>query len=336
MRAAVYHGPGQPLRIETIDDPTPGPRQVVIQVERSGICGTDLHLTDGHGMIEAPPGTVLGHEYSGVVVARGSDAGSFSEGQRVTALAMPACGLCPSCVRGELVWCDGAEKIGAITGAYAEYVSVGAAATVALADGVSFELGALVEPLAVALHGVELSQASVGDSVVVLGAGPIALATVYWLRARGVDDITVVARSSRREAVARRMGARAYVAIGDDLSAAAAIGRAPIVFEAAGNAGALASALQLVRPRGTIVGMGFHDEPDPVIPALFVMAEVKLQFAMMYSRRDFEVTIDTLRERPVEAAQLITATVSLGELPTIFEDLRGASPHCKVMIAPQQ
>jgi (R,R)-butanediol dehydrogenase/meso-butanediol dehydrogenase/diacetyl reductase len=314
----------------------PGEREIVIQVERCGICGSDLHMTDGAGLIEVPAGSVLGHEYSGVVVAVGKNVDSVTVGDAVSALAMPACGRCPSCLAGELMWCEGADKL-IPSGAYAEYISVGAASAVPLAEGLGFDLGALVEPMAVAHHAVELASAKPGDRTIVLGAGPIALATVYWLRERGIDDVTVVARTSRRKDVASAMGATDFVASGEHVDDSGGIGIDPghIVFEAAGNQGALASALGLVRSRGTIVGLGFHDEPDPVIPALFVMQEVRLQFAMMYSKRDYTAAMDSMRKRPEAAAQLVTSTVSLDELPSAFEALRGQSNQCKVLVAPQ-
>jgi len=333
MRAAVYKGPDQGLAIETIPDPEPGQREVVIRVESSGICGTDLHMTDGHGLVEASPGSVLGHEYAGEVVAIGSDVHGVTSGQRVTALAMPACGQCGPCQSGDLLWCEGDDKIAATTGGFAEFVAVGAAATVPLPDGVTSELGALAEPLSVAHHGVELASLHGDERIVVIGAGPIALAVTYWIRSRGIGQVTVVARTARREALARAMGAASFVATteGQTLSE---IEKADIVFEAAGSRGALSQALEYVRPRGTVIGLGFYDEPDTIVPALWVMPEIRLQFAMMYSKVDFAASLEELREHPEDLGRMITAVIPLGDLPKMFTDLRGPSNQGKVLVNP--
>jgi (R,R)-butanediol dehydrogenase/meso-butanediol dehydrogenase/diacetyl reductase len=288
-------------------------------------------MTDGNGSMECPAGVVLGHEYAGEVVAIGRDVKTIRVGDRVTALAMPACGRCDSCARGELMWCTGDEKLFALTGGFAEYICVGEPAVMRLHEALSWEQGALVEPLAVARHGVELADPDSGQRVAILGAGPIAMATLYWLRERGLSDVLVVARSTQRKQYAMDLGARSFDVLDDDAIDGV---NAEIVFEAAGTVGALTSALALTAKRGMVVSYGFCDEPDAFVPATALMKEVSIQFAMMYSRHDFEETICSLATSPSDPMTMVSEIVPLDRLPLSFEALRGPNQQCKVMIDP--
>ena len=331
MRAAVFQGVEAGLSVEKIDDPAPGPRGIVVRVRRCGICGSDLHMTDGNGLMQCPVGTVLGHEYSGEVVEIGTDVKAVGVGDRITALAMPSCGRCASCELGEPMWCTGDDKDFALTGAFAEYTCVGESAVVKLPGELSWEQGALVEPLAVAHHGVELARPHQGQRVVILGAGPIAMATLYWLQERGVGDVAVVARSPQRRQYAIDLNASSFDVM-DELE----IGdvNAEIVFEAAGTVGAVASSLAMVAKRGKIVSYGFCDMPDAFVPATALMKEVSIQFSMMYSKHDFAKTMQSLVSAPSDPRSMISETVSLDGLPSAFAGLRGSNQQCKVMIDP--
>lgn len=330
----MYQGVDLGLQIEELPDPVAGPNDVVLKVERCGICGSDVHMTDGVGVMECPAGMVLGHEFAGEIVDVGKDVTGLAVGDRVTALAVPGCGRCAACLAGDLLACSAAEvdKVYG-SGAYAEYVRTVGAGVVRLPDAVDWEAGALVEPLAVALHGVRLADAQPGDRVTILGAGPIALSALAWLRARGVDDVTVVATSSRREGYARELGATEFVAI-DPADPATHPQGADLVLEAAGTPGAIGIAFGVARPRGTVVSFGFCDVPDGFIPALVLVKELKLQFSMMYDRSEFETTVEALATGMVRPASMVSEVVGLAELPVAFSALHGTNEQCKVMIDP--
>ena len=209
MQAAVFRGPGTGLVVEERATPVPGPREAVVKVHRAGICGTDLALTDGTGFLQASAGAVLGHEYSGEVVDVGSAVTRLSVGDRITALAaIPACGECPNCLAGELQWCTGDGKLFPASGAYAQFAPVPEPQAVKIPPGLSLADAALVEPFAVALHGWILGEVPADANVLVLGAGPIALAVVYWARRMGAGRIAVQATSRRREKYCARDGSR--------------------------------------------------------------------------------------------------------------------------------
>jgi len=335
MRAAVFQGAGQKLRVEQRPDPAPGPGQVVLRLGACGICTTDVSVTSGRGSIQVPPGFVPGHEYAGEVVALGAQVERLRVGDRVAVLPCPSCGTCASCLEGEPWWC--ANETPPQPGGFAEYAAVNERDTVLLPEPLTLADGALVEPLAVGLHGVHLAQLDPGDRVLVLGAGPIGLATTFWARRLGAGRIAVMATSRRRERFASELGASAFLVAGEDpaAQAAEALGGPPrIVIEAAGVAGALARALDVVADRGTVLALGFLTVADSFVPALAMRKQVRLQFAWAYGMRDYRHVVETLAAGAVQPRAMITETVSLDGLVDVFETLRGPNQQCKVMVEP--
>jgi threonine dehydrogenase-like Zn-dependent dehydrogenase len=337
VRAAVFHGAGQKLSVERVADPTPGDRQVVVRVESCGICGTDLTMTSGHGIMHWQPGDIPGHEYSGEVVALGPGVERLSIGDRVSQMAIySCCGRCESCRMGNEAWCTGTDQSLGCAFGFAEYALVGETQAVKLQEGLSWDDGALVEPIAVGLHGVDMSDLRPGANIAVIGAGSIALAAVYWARRRGAGRIVVVATSNRRERFARLMGATDFVS-GDDPVAAVhelAGGPPPVVFEAAGVPGALTTAIDMVGPRGTVTVLGACSEPDTFVPIVALAKQVRLQFSFVYGSGDYKTVMSALATDPDGPRLMVTDRVTLDGLPDIFESLRGRSPACKVLVKP--
>lgn len=335
MRAAVFQQVGKLLDLQQLQDPTPGAGQIVVKVERCGICGTDLHMTGDH-TLGIPAGFIPGHEVAGEVVAKGADVTHLKIGDRVTTLPIMGCGKCVNCLARHPMWCTHPQ--GFISGGFADYMLAGAPESVRLPTTISASDGALVEPLSVALHGVALAQLQPGARVLVLGPGPIGLGVIYWARKFGAGKLVVTGSSRRREVFAMTMGGSAFVLESETTKAdiERVLGGAPdVVFECVGKPGILQQALDRVRPRGTVVSLGYCTSPDTIIPAAAMMKEIRLQFSNVYSIGDFEYSIDTLAAGAVEPATMITDTVSLTALPEFFETLRqpGSAP-CKVMIDP--
>jgi (R,R)-butanediol dehydrogenase/meso-butanediol dehydrogenase/diacetyl reductase len=335
MRAAVFQGAGKPLEIQTLTDPTPGEGQVVVKVERCGICGTDLHMTGDH-TLGIPAGYIPGHEIAGEVVAVGKHVSNLKIGDRVTTMPIMGCGKCASCLSHQPMWCT--NPFGFHSGGFAEYLLGGARESVKLSGTISAQDGALVEPLSVGLHGVALAQLQPGAKVLVLGPGPIGLAVIFWARRLGAGKIVVTGSSRRREDFAMTMGASSFVVESEHSGAdiERALGGAPdVVFECVGKPGILQQALDRVRPRGTVISLGYCTAPDSIIPAAAMIKEIRLQFSYTYGIRDFEYCIDTLASGAVQPAAMITDTVKLQDLPEFFETMRKpGSPACKVMVAP--
>ncbi|CAN7457887.1 alcohol dehydrogenase catalytic domain-containing protein [Phenylobacterium sp. LjRoot225] len=332
MRAAVFKGAGQPLAIETLDDPKPGPGEVILKVHRCGICGTDLHLTSGHAF-DFQPGTVLGHEYSGEIVEVGSGVEGFRTGDIITAVPSVGCGHCAACAEGNPVLCHETKPV---FGGYGEYLRAPASAAVKLPSTLSLADGALVEPLAVSLHALRLATMRPGDKVLVLGGGAVALTTIYWARRLGAGRIVAASRSERRAALALEMGADAFVQSGDAEVAevSEALGGSPdIVFECVGVPGIIQKAIAHVRTYGQVLSLGFCIDPDTIMPAMAALKAVKLGFPVGYALRDFQYSAETLHAGRVDPARMISSTVSLEQLPATFEMLRGPNTETKVHVA---
>ena len=337
MKAAIFKKPGTPVVIETVPDPTPGEGQVVIKVNRCGICGSDVHLTSSQaGPFGYPENAPLGHEFAGQVVALGKGVETLKVGDAITAFPFSGCGRCATCLAGRPNFC---REFAGMVGGMAEYLLVNERTALRLPAGMALADGALVEPLAVGLHGVALARLSPGARVQVIGAGTVGLSVVYWAKRLGAGKIVVSATSRRREALARQMGADAFVApsAGEDLAALVArelSGPPDVVFECAGQVGLLGQAVHCVKPQGDVVSLGFCTSPDAVLPALATWKEVRILFSMTYSVQEFAYVAESLAAGNVVPRALITSTVSLKEFPATLDALRGPSEQVKVMVDP--
>jgi threonine dehydrogenase-like Zn-dependent dehydrogenase len=333
MKAAVYPGEGQALVLETLPDPEPRAGDVIIKVHRCGICGTDLHLTSGHPW-DFPAGTIAGHEYSGEIVEVGANVTGYKKGDFITALPSTGCGHCEACYRGNLALCHNAPGV---MGGFGEFIRVPTSVAIKLPSTLSLADGALIEPLAVGLHGVRMSRMQPGDRVLVLGAGAVALCAVYWARRLGAGRIVAASRSQRRAAMALAIGADAFIPYGKNETAEvleALGGPANIIFECVGTPGFLTKAIQHAAPFGQVLSLGFCTEPDPIIPAMAGFKGVSLQFPVGYSLQDFQYVADVMDNGHADPKMLITSVVALDELPMVFERLRSPNTDTKVQVSP--
>ncbi len=335
MRAVVMQGLHQPLTLETVDDPTPQAGEVVVKVGRCGICGSDLHMTEdpAYGINK---GDVLGHEFAGEVVALGKGAEGLKIGDLVSVIPLKSCGHCASCTSGEVAWCD---AFGLQGGGYAEYAVTKPNQCIRLPQSASLADGAIIEPLAVALHGVNMSGMKPGDKVLILGAGPIGLAVAFWARRKGASDVIIQDLASFQEARALEMGATAFCVSPDDPigSVEQMLGTKPdIVFECVGVPGLIAQAVEQVRKRGTICLLGLCTRPDTFNSFAMLSKEVRLITSAFFTRQEYEEALDALDAGAAEPRALVTDTISLADTPARFEALRKRTHECKVLIAPGQ
>lgn len=335
MRAVVMQGLHQPLALETLDDPTPQTGEVVVKVGRCGICGSDLHMTEdpAYGINK---GDVLGHEFAGEVVALGKGAEGLKLGDLVSVIPLKSCGHCESCKSGEVAWCD---HFGLQGGGYAEYAVTKPNQCIRLPQSASLADGAIIEPLAVALHGVNMSGMKPGDKVLILGAGPIGLAVAFWVRRKGASDVIIQDLATFQEARAMEMGATGFsVSPGDPVrSVEQMLGTKPdIVFECVGVPGLIAQAVEQVRKRGTICLLGLCTRPDTFNSFAMLSKEVRLITSAFFTRQEYEEALDALDAGAAEPRALVTDTISLADTPARFEALRKRTHECKVLIAPGQ
>jgi len=334
MKAAIFHAPGEPLCITDIPDPTPGVEEVVVKVARCGVCGTDIHSTSGHGFTY-PSGSQIGHEYAGEIVAIGKGVSNLKLGDRIAALPVVGCGHCEYCRTGIDVLC---RYFRGYAGGAAEFALVDSRGATLLPQTVSLADGALVEPLAVGRRGVRLAAPRPDTKALVIGPGPIGLAAIFWLRRAGVRNIATLASSGRRQSLAEKMGAEHFVIEGEQAAeeiTAALGGPADLIIECAGTPGVLGRAIELIRPQGQIVALGFCMVPDNIVPALALMKDVSLRFSVTYTREDYAECAEALAEDGDRARGMVTDSVSLSDFPVAFETFRnGTGGLGKLMVDP--
>jgi len=344
MKAAVFRGLGHKLAIEDMARPVAGPGEVVIRVAACGVCGSDLHATDA-GVFLQEVGTVLGHEFAGEVVESGDAAvpvGLRATVVPVNACADAACQALGRCKNDLGILCPQNRITGlaqSVPGAYAQFIKVGARQVVALPEGVTWEEGAMVEPLAVGLHAVTTSDLALGARVLVIGAGPIGLSVTAFAALRGAATIVVSERAPARRAAATAFGATAVLdpTRTDDLGAAfAALAGGPpdVIFDCVGVPGIIQSCIDMSRPRGTIVVVGVCMKEDRVVPISAILKELRVQFILGYVDADFARVLAFLQAGKIPAAAMVTDRVTLGDLPDAFEGLRQPGSQIKMMILP--
>ncbi|MBN1992232.1 MAG: zinc-binding dehydrogenase [Anaerolineae bacterium] len=259
MKAVLFYAPGD-IRFEEIDRPQAGPGEVVVEIKAALTCGTDLKTYKrGHPLIIKKVPSVFGHELAGVIAEVGPGVNHFSVGQRVVAANSAPCHHCFNCQRGHLSLCQNLEFL---NGAYAEYIAIPARIVaqnlLLIPTGVTFRQAALTEPLACTIHGIERSEIRLGDTVCIIGQGPIGLMLTQLAKLKGARVIAVD-RSAFRLAQAGRLGADELVdanAVPDPAAAVRDLTTenrgADVVIEAAGLPETWEQALAMARPGGLV------------------------------------------------------------------------------------
>jgi len=340
MRAAVFQEMSKPLVVETVPDPEPGPHDLILKVKNCGICGSDLHMTEPTSIMPLAPGSIMGHEFSGEVIAVGRVAtGFWKTGDRVAGFPYICCGDAAPCKNigyGGGICAKGLTiGLGQSHGAYAEYVRLGANGAFRLPESVSFREGAMVEPLAVGLHAVDMARMPRGATVLVVGAGPVGLATMLWAKVLGARHVIVSERAEVRRKMAARFGATDAIDPAQPLTPQIEkmAGKGPdIIFECVGAPG-LINAAMMDAPRGCrIVIAGVCQHPDTIMPLMGIMKELELQFVLGYRPADFDYVISMIASDRVDVAHMVTDVVDLDGMPPAFEALRKPTHQCKVML----
>lgn len=354
MQALRYHG-RRDIRLDDVAEPEPGAGQVKIAVEAAGICGSDLHEYVG-GPISVPVLTphpltgevapvVFGHEFSGTVVAVGDGVSRTRAGDRVAVNAALWCGTCSSCQRG---WTNICRSIGfhGVTGgggAFAAFDVVDERAVHALPDALPFAVGALLEPLASAVHAVALSGIGPAESALVLGAGPIGLLLVRACLAAGAADVVVVEPSAGRRGAASALGATAVVdpLQADPLAVVLDVTRGlgvAAAFDAAAAPTSLDTAVAATRPRGTVVNVAAWERPVAFNPTSLLLRETTVRGSLAYTGADFDRAVSLAEEEVEVLGSLVTRTVTLDDVIARGFDELAFTRHddIKVMVQPQQ
>lgn len=208
MKSAVFYGKHD-LRVEEHEMPKVGPKDVLIQVKACGVCGTDVHIYEGDkGAAEVTPPTILGHEFSGVIAEVGSEVTNYKAGDRVCIDPNCYCGACEPCRNGVVHYCEHMIGYGTtVNGGFAEYCAVNERQVYKLGANTSFEQGAMTEPVACCLHGMDMCEIRPGHQVVVIGGGMIGLLMLQLSRLAGAAKVALLEPVESKREVGKKLGA---------------------------------------------------------------------------------------------------------------------------------
>ena len=337
LKAVVKESSGPGFVIKDVPIPRLQPDEVLIKVESAGICGTDIPIFDGVRKVPLP--LIPGHEFSGVVVEAGHEVRGFRPGDGVAPGLVINCGRCWYCRQGLETLCDEIVEIGIdIDGGFAEYVKVPAKQLHRIPAGMTFDEAASVDPIASAYHGVKMAQVSSGDTVVVLGPGPIGLYALQIAKVEGAKKTVVVGTRESRLLVAKELGADVLIMLGKEdpvpIVHELTDGRgADVVIEATGSPESIDLALSLARKAGRVHLLGIFHEPAKLSARAVVRKEANIKGSFCYTWQDFQHCLDLLATKRVTVRPIVTHTFALeqmGEALNTIKQRRGI----KVLLHP--
>lgn len=348
MKAAMWYA-RKDVRVVETEEPSPAVGEVKVKVKWCGICGSDLHEFLGgpifipqdqpHPLSGEKAPVILGHEFSGEVVETGEGVEDFQPGDRVIVEPIRACGKCPACREGKYNICSqlGFHGLCGHGGGFADYTTFPAEFVHKIPEELSFEKGALVEPLAVALQSLRQGHFEIGMTALVLGSGPIGLATVESLRAAGAKTIIVMQRKSIRQEYAKKSGAD-HVLDPNEVDVAEEVKKltggegVDVSFETTGSEVGLNIAIDSLKHSGTAVITSIWEHAIPVDLNKLVFQEKKMVGTLAY-RGLFPAAIKMLADGRVKADGWITKKIPLdGIVEDGFGTLTGPDKKAQVKI----
>ena len=323
MRAAVLTGVGR-VELEERPDPEPRPGWVVVRVDVASLCGTDTHQFEGR--VDSPFPRVPGHDFAGTVVDAGEGVDPGLVGAQYAVKPSLPCGECAACTDGRPLDCPRKKLIGLWSdGCLAERIAVPAVNLVPVPEGVPLWAGALLEPFAVALNCVDRLRLALGDSVLVLGQGPIGLAVARLAAASGAGQLLVTDVREEVFAVSRAYGATTCLDSRDETLLQQVLDRtggrgADVVVETSGAPAAVASVPDLVRKEGAVSYIGFANDlpPLPLVPVMLKTLTVH-GIGGNGGRGQYERALELVRTGRVDLAPLVTHRFPLAEVAEAFE-----------------
>ena len=342
MRAAVLEDAGK-IVVKDVPKPSPREEEVLVKVKYCGICGSDLHAykTGMYGL-----GLIMGHEFSGDIVELGSDVKGWDVGDKV--IKKPdSCGECYYCRRGLINLCEkGVERVeyglGIFSnGAYAEYVVVPTSGLLKLPDELTYEQGTMVDPLSTPIRAVRFSKMELGDTALILGAGPLGLLTLQCAKLAGARAVYVTEKAKKRIELAKKLGAD-EVLNPDEVDIRSRIleltdNRGPdVVFECVGVPDTILDAIGTVRSAGKIVIEGIFDEDVKTRFLDIVLNEIGIKGVFAYNDHDYRRAVELIRKKSVDVNSLITDIISLNDIAEKgFEALiKPEKESVKILVAP--
>jgi (R,R)-butanediol dehydrogenase/meso-butanediol dehydrogenase/diacetyl reductase len=333
-------------KIEFVEFPTPVAEagQAVVEISHCGICGTDLHAF--HTGSPYNP-AICGHEWAGTVSAVGKDAAGIREGDRVGVGVPAACGQCPECLGGDATHCAsillgmlGAGPFATPYGGFAPSLAVNARRLYPVHPKLSDLEAGLLEPATVAVHAVRRTAIKLGDSVVVLGAGPIGLLVLQCAKAAGAGCAVMIEPAADRARLAVELGATSVIdPTSEDVEArvkeACGPRGADVVFECAGIPKTIDQSVTLARRGGIVSLVGLASLPAEIAPANWLIKEVRLVASLGYLREEFDHTMQLVADGRLRLEPLHSRTVALADLDGAFRSLLANTGDVKILVDPR-
>ena len=337
MRASVLRD-GRMVYRDDVPDPVPETGQVLVAIRACGICGSDLHFAahgdqvlemtervarGSSGMdVDLKHDVFMGHEFSAEVLEAGPDTDTHPAGTIVTSIPV-------------LLSAKGVEPIvysNNTIGGYAERMLLSSLLLLPIPNGLDPKHAALTEPMAVGLHAANKSNIAPGETALVLGCGPIGIAIIAALRARGVENIVASDFSPKRRELAGAMGAHQTLdaAQGSPFDTV----KAAVVFEAIGVPGIIDDVLLRARSGTRLVVAGVCMESDTFHPFFAIAKEINVQFSLAYGPEEFAESLRSLAEGEIDVSPLITGEVGLDGVGAAFDNLADPERHCKILVTP--
>ncbi len=341
MKSAVFYGKHD-LRIEEAKKPEIGPRDVLIQVKACGVCGTDVHIYEGDkGAAEVTPPTILGHEFSGVVVETGAEVENCRAGDRVCIDPNCYCGTCEPCRNGVAHYCENMIGYGTtVNGGFAEYCAVNERQVYQLGENTSFEQGAMAEPVACCLHGIDMCEIQPGHQVVVIGGGMIGLLMMQLAKLAGAAKVALLEPVENKRAVAEKLGADICIdPVREDVKGALkAAGMTWIntVIECVGRPSTIQQAVDLAGNKAVVMMFGLTkpDETISVKPFEVFQKELvlKASFINPYTQKR---ALDLIDSKRLDVSSMIYEVCGLESLEDVLSkpELRA---NGKYIISPEK
>ncbi len=330
------------FEIKEIEEPKVNNKDVIVEVKKSGICGSDIH----YWVNGEPKGLVMGHEFCGNVIDPG-DREDLKVGDRVTALPISPCGKCSACQSGNMQYCSQTwnEAVGLSLnnpGGLAPKLRVRSDMVLKIPDNVSYEEGAMVEPTAVGLHAIHLADIKVGDKVLVVGGGIIGLVSAMFAKKEGASLVALSETNDARGKKAQQLGVADIWYDAKDPELTNKImqetnGGFDVVIECVGAAPAVNSALVNVKQGGTVVLVGVSNEPISFYSIMAVMKELKVQGAIAYTKEEFKTCIDLIANKLIDVSKFVDDIVGLEKVQSSYERLTsGSDSAVKILVDPNK
>lgn len=326
MKSAVFYGKHD-LRVVKYPVPEPGPEEVLIQVKACGVCGTDVHIYEGDkGAAKVTPPTILGHEFSGVIIKTGERVKGFQPGDRVCVDPNCYCGACEYCQNGVVHYCQNMVGYGTtVNGGFAEYCTVDRRQVYRLGDNTTFEQGAMTDPAACCLHGIDMCEIQPGHQVIVIGGGMIGLLMVQLAKLAGAARIALLEPVEKKRETGRKLGADICIdPLTQDVSKClkeAGMTWIRTVIECAGRPETIEQAIELAGNKAVVMMFGLTKPDETISIKPFRVFEKELTIRASYinphtQKRALEL-IDSGR---LDVESMVCEICSLERLEEVLKD----------------